>query len=46
MIYLNIGVIHNAETMKFVEEALDNLNNHKLKSASSYTELEKSLNKG
>ena len=36
--------IPNAETMLSISEAVDDLNDHKLKGASSYDELEKLLN--
>lgn len=35
--------IPNAETMSSINEAVDDLSNHKLKGASSYDELEKLL---
>ena len=36
--------IPNAETMSSINEAVDDLSDHKLKGASSYDELEKLLN--
>lgn len=42
---VNDGLIPNAKTMSSINEAVDDLNDRKLKGASSYDELEKLLDK-